>query len=814
MINAVVGGGLATLLCVGVVAGPGDQDEPAAPTAGEVVETGVLSFAILDPAGEPIPARLTFIGAGGPGADLFVNPDAKPHDLAVRSNVVYSLSGEGRITVPVGSYTVYASHGLEWSIDSKKIRIEKGDEVAWTARLVHELDTTGWVSGDFHLHTLTYSGHGDANMNERIVSLVAEGVEFAVATDHNHHTDYNPTLVALGAHKAITAITGNEISTPIGHFNSFPLDPSRPPVDHRLRDADVLFKLVRREPNPFGVVPVIQINHPRWGGIDHFGLAGLDPVTAETNPDVWSDGFDSIEVFNRNPGWGYYDADVEPMSFVGAGRHSVLHDWFNLLNRGHRDAAVGNSDSHEVYATYAGYPRNFIRSSTDDPAAIDPAEIAAAIRSKSLFTTLGPFVEFEVDGHRMGETFTADDSRLRLHVRVRAVSWVDCDRVKVVINGAVVKVIEVPDRRDLTRLDTEVDLEVAADSWIVLLVEGDDSLAPIVHDGARPVLPLAVSNPVWVDADGDGKWTPPWQATVAWVERHGDDPKALLGGYEKRTPVERGLLVLAAVSASADPGPLIERALGDPDRRVRLCGVRAAERVGGVGGADFNDRLREIIDDDASDAYLGLSALRALKQTDGPGFEDHLIAFVDRFGPTGARRYGRELGALLSQRFVSDWMVVGFFPNDTPDALVTTAYGPETTEDLSATFAVKQGGVAGWQPAAARPSGFVELYSIDPRREIFEYAIAYARTWLYAPDDRTVLYTLGTDDGCQLFVNGYLVYTDNTRHGAYPLRHLGKLSLREGWNRVLIKVENGVQNFGLFFRVLDDEVTWSATKPS
>ena len=35
------------------------------------------------------------------------------------------------------------------------------------------LPARGWVSGDFHLHTLTYSGHGDSNMPERIISIVA-----------------------------------------------------------------------------------------------------------------------------------------------------------------------------------------------------------------------------------------------------------------------------------------------------------------------------------------------------------------------------------------------------------------------------------------------------------------------------------------------------------------------------------------------------------------------------------------------------------------------------------------------------------------
>ena len=58
----------------------------------------VLRFAITDPEGASIPGRLTFLGAGGPEAELFPIVDAAPHELAVRKNVVYTLAGEALIT--------------------------------------------------------------------------------------------------------------------------------------------------------------------------------------------------------------------------------------------------------------------------------------------------------------------------------------------------------------------------------------------------------------------------------------------------------------------------------------------------------------------------------------------------------------------------------------------------------------------------------------------------------------------------------------------------------------------------------------------
>ena len=148
------------------VAAAWSRPEDPAPTAG-TDGVAVLRFEIHDEDDLPIPGRLTFVGADGPGATLFTNPAARPRDLAVRKDVVYTLSGRGAITVPPGAYTVYASRGIEWSLDQVELEVafEAGEEYASGPRpCEHEVDTSGWVSGDFHLHTLTYSGHGDSRI--------------------------------------------------------------------------------------------------------------------------------------------------------------------------------------------------------------------------------------------------------------------------------------------------------------------------------------------------------------------------------------------------------------------------------------------------------------------------------------------------------------------------------------------------------------------------------------------------------------------------------------------------------------------------
>lgn len=772
--------------------------------------TGTFAFEILDEAGRPIPGRITFVDADGQAVEVFNQHGAAPRELAIRDTAFHTLSGRGVVTAAPGTYTVYASRGLEWSIHKQDVTIEPGRTATFSARLRHEVDTRGWISADFHLHTLTHSGHGDANMNERIISLIGEGVELAVATDHNHHTDYDPTIRGLGATGSITAVTGNEVSVPIGHINAFPLDPNRPTPDKNARDANALFKFIRAEPNRYGVTPVIQLNHPRWGSIDYFGQAGLDPVTGRPTKNTYSADFDTLEVFNANSGWGYYDADLKHEFTTSAGLHSVLQDWFNLLNRGQRYAAVGNSDSHTVYSNLAGYPRNFVPSSTDEPGRIDVKEVAAALRKRNVFTTLGPFVEFSISGRPMGAEVKAESGAVELSIQIQAASWIDCDRVKIVVSGDVVDVIPVPQTRDVVRLSATRTVRLRRDGWIVLLVEGDDSLAPIVHDSTRPILPIAISNPIWIDADGDGVWQSPWEQAVEIVAASRDSEGR--GLTERITePSLRALAVLAA----ADRGGATARrhasaALGDPTRQVRLAGARAAERLA---DAELLRNIDYAYEAASDDPYLRISLLRAIAACVPAQTQSRALAFVDEHGDAVTAKYGRELVPLQGGRFVDQWMVAGYFPNPAPDTLITTAYGPERESGLTSRFNGKEDVEVSWALLAVSSRGYVNLRAIDERSAMNRNAIAYAQTYLYSPDPRTVRYAMGTDDGCRLWVNDKLEYEDNTRHGASPLARFGKVVLKRGWNRVLFKIENGTGGFGLYFQVFDDELTW-ATAPN
>lgn len=752
------------------------RDGPV-PLAGDG-PSGVLDFRVLGPGGAPIPARLTFRPVAvppdptGAPAELFTNVRAAPSDLAVRSDVVTTRTGVGRITVPVGRYEVFASRGLEWTLAAVEITISAGTPARLELALERAIDTSGWVSGDFHLHTLTYSGHGDAELDERVLTFLGEGLEFAVATDHDHRTDYGPTVAALGVGAEVATVTGNEVSTPIGHFNAFPLDPAGTPVDSDVTAAGPLFALLRQQRDAHGRAPVIQLNHPRWKGIDYFTQAGLDPLTGQSSDPAWSPDFDSIEILNENTGWGLLEHGETDLS-TGNNLHSVLRDWFRLLQRGGHYAAVGNSDSHTVRETLPGLPRNFVRSPSDAPAEIDAGAVADAVRAKALFTTMGPFLELSVEGTPMGGTARARDGHVTLAVRVQAAPWVDCDRVRVFVDGDEATVLEVPPGRAAVRLEREVVLAAPHDAWLVVLVEGDEPLPAPVYRGDRPILPWALSNPVWIDADGDGTWTSPAERVAAALAAQ-PTPEVARGWFPTLRPEEK-VLALADVPRGTFAGVLISQGLVDPERRVRLAAARAGERcaVRGTTSA-FEQAFREATDDAWLAALLRRALIAAQPDLAGPS----LSIFLDRFGVEGARRHQAELDLAAVGLALREWTV-------TTDADPTR------------------------RTAQASERGYLDLAALHGTTEGGH--VATAETWLHSDAPRRVRIALGTDDGSRAWLGESPLYDDPRPRGANPFERLEVVDLPAGWTRLRLEVRNEGGPSGLYARVLDGGVTHAAT---
>ena len=57
------------------------------------------------------------------------------------------------------------------------------------------------------------------------------------------------------------------------------------------------------------------------------------------------------------------------------------------------------------------------------------------------------------------------------------------------------------------RFAGEITLDTPDDAFVVVRVDGDRPLPPVVGGPpAETLFPVAITNPIYVDADGDGKW--------------------------------------------------------------------------------------------------------------------------------------------------------------------------------------------------------------------------------------------------------------------------------------------------------------------
>ncbi len=260
---------------------------------------------LVDAQGQPVwrdGGRRTYFGQGRLGGGVQV--------------LNQSMTGQFDIAVPAGNYQVVVSHGPEWGRFAKNYAVQAGGNVDERAVLARQIDSTGWVSGDFHLHAEPSFDSG-MPLGQRVQSIVAEGVDYVASTDHDVISDYTPFIRQLGLDQWLKAVVGAEVTTlEIGHYIGFPLQyhqsdlPSHGSVDWYCKPSnDVVQEIIKRSGFESLIdKPTTIIAHPRDGFLGWLSQAGVNPYSLtrklssleEANPvlrTVACD-FDAFELFN------------------------------------------------------------------------------------------------------------------------------------------------------------------------------------------------------------------------------------------------------------------------------------------------------------------------------------------------------------------------------------------------------------------------------------------------------------------------------------------------------------------------------------
>ena len=511
-------------------------------TLREALQLGVVEFRVVDAdTGQGLPARITLFEAEPTTVDLYYTDNGT---TATRPGVCYTRDGQARLELKQGRYTAVATRGMEWSLARQDFEVRfAGPKVIVNLELRREVDTSGFVAADTHIHTLTYSGHGDSNLEERMLTLAGEGVELAISTDHNHNTDYRPIQLKTATGGFFTPIVGNEVTTDVGHFNAFPLEQNDRLPDHQLTDWIQLIQGMRQSG-----AKVVILNHPRWPQIETgpFGSFAFDPLSGS-----FAKGqrlpVDGIEIINSS--WLLDDPLYK------------FRDWFALLNRGERIYGVGSSDSHTVGAP-VGQGRTYVKSSTDDPAKISPDEACRSFQTGQTSMALGIFVDATLSGRvGLGGLAACDPDGLELALRVAAPGWIRPRSAHVFLNGQQVATRELS-AEGRQPLDETLSIPIAApahDAHLVCVVLGEGVSGP----WWKPIsaYTLGATNPIFLDANGDGRYQSPRQTAARLIKERAEQSATAL---------------LAQVDAAVGL-QMIDLSLGDGDSELRAWMAAAAD---------------------------------------------------------------------------------------------------------------------------------------------------------------------------------------------------------------------------------------------
>jgi hypothetical protein len=571
---------------------------PSASLTFDLAPARHLTVSVHEANAGPMPAKVTVLCPNGPCATkrralvpfTDVTKDPLPDSIALVGLV--PASGTATFDLPADQYVVVVSRGPEYSVfpntwpTPTTFDLRTAD-VTINAVLAKVVDTTGYMSADFHVHAVN-SPDSIVTNETRALSFAAEGLDVIVSTDHDVVTDYAPVIARTGLSPFLASVVGEEVS-PMewGHYNAFPLvrNANEPmnggAIDWAGGDGPTLsvgeiFAAMRAKG-----ARTVHFNHPR-GTLGGLGYLRADTDTMATHADpadfrmapqpgatandtkLLSTDFNALELLN--PGEDSLDGTSDAA-------RSRLNDWFTMLSRGLLVAGTGVSDTH--YALLMTGWRTWVDVGVDAPAQFTPAVMSDRLNSLRAVASNGPFVTmraYRVDGAGamvtapvgLGGTVGNDPRELGVEVEVQVPEYLDVTRVElylhvpaddascpidplspiakttrvacdgkqnanwpaasitasqaVTLSSADLETVASENGVFFKRWHRKVNFRLPApitDNWVVAMVYGSKSLSPLLFpypssSGTVPMTtPFAFTNPIFIDADGNGYDHPP-----------------------------------------------------------------------------------------------------------------------------------------------------------------------------------------------------------------------------------------------------------------------------------------------------------------
>ncbi len=154
------------------------------------------------------------------------------------------------------------------------------------------------------------------------------------------------------------------------------------------------------------------------------------------------------------------------------------------------------------------------------------------------------------------------------------------------------------------------------------------------------------------------------------------------------------------------------------------------------------------------------------------------------------------------KRFVKDWLVLGPFAD--PDQRGHgRSYPPEKGPVELQREYDGRGGKVRWREYHSVSSKIDLLGAFALRPETADRSIGYAVCWVRPDRKRHVLLATGSDDGIKVWLNRRIVHDKNVQRKAEPNSDRVSIELMDGWNEVLVKIDNRMAAWEFYLELRD-----------
>ena len=162
--------------------------------------------------------------------------------------------------------------------------------------------------------------------------------------------------------------------------------------------------------------------------------------------------------------------------------------------------------------------------------------------------------------------------------------------------------------------------------------------------------------------------------------------------------------------------------------------------------------------------------------------------------------WGNEL--TIMKNAVPAWQIIGPFDSPKENNAFQQTYPPQNEIELDKSYEGKDGIEVSWEKITVSDEGYVDFDQYFLKKD---YAAGFAYTKVWAPADKSYALKIGSDDGAKIWVNNKKVHELDTKRGALPDQETVNVKLKEGWNDLLVMINEEVGEWGFYLRFVDPQ---------